>query len=306
MGKGRSIKHNKWTPHRNEAEEHGVIILKLTASKEFLHGAFLAECPAVPEVEVDVDNDGVLDGAMTLLLNSSADLESLLTWFREVSDIDSKATLAFPATLSKFQRAKIHGLVKSVGLGSLESVSAGIGDDRFISIVHSGSPRANELTSIQQHKSFWIYQWAKNAHMKVSRDEVAEMLLKDALPEDLEQLWVKGSAQQKLIIKLCQAVVEDDAAVFTEIIASDEGLGVVRSGNYDLLTGRGILHCAAREGRLGFVETLIKAGAPVDAPDGHGLTALQVSRQHPEQCEAESVLLRAGACDNAPNEVPCI
>ncbi len=62
-----------------------------------------------------------------------------------------------------------------------------------------------------------------------------------------------------------------------EIIVSDEGLGVVRSGNYDLLTGRGILHCAAREGRLGFVETLIKAGAPVDALDGHGLTALQVS-----------------------------
>lgn len=27
-----------------------------------------AECPAVPEVGVDVDNDGVLEGAMTLLL----------------------------------------------------------------------------------------------------------------------------------------------------------------------------------------------------------------------------------------------
>lgn len=41
MGKKRLIKHNKWTPHTNEAEEHGVIILKLTASKEFLQGAFL-------------------------------------------------------------------------------------------------------------------------------------------------------------------------------------------------------------------------------------------------------------------------
>ncbi len=147
--------------------------------------------------------------------NSSAELESLLGWFREGSDIDPKATLAFPATLSKFQRAKIHGLVKSVGLGSLESVSAGIGDNRFVSIVRSGTLHANELTSTQQHKSFWIYQWAKNAHMKLSRDEVAEMLLRDALPEALEQLWVEGSAQQKLIIKLCQAVVEDDAAVFT-------------------------------------------------------------------------------------------
>lgn len=42
MGKRRSIKYNKWTSHSTEAEEHGVIILKLTASQEFLQGAFLA------------------------------------------------------------------------------------------------------------------------------------------------------------------------------------------------------------------------------------------------------------------------
>ena len=145
---------------------------------------------------------------------SGTDLESLVTWFRNFSDIDPKATLAFPATLSQSQRAKIHGLVKSIGLGALESVSAGIGDNRFISIVRSGIARTNGMTSVQQHKSFWIYRWAKNAHMRVSRDEVAEMLLKDALPKDLEALWVEGSAQQKLIIKLCQAIVEDDAAAF--------------------------------------------------------------------------------------------
>ena len=73
------------------------------------------------------------------------------------------------------------------------------------------------------------------------------------------------------------AVLNSTLATMQELTASDEGLGAVRSGNYDLMTGRGILHCAAREGRLGFVETLIKAGAQIDAPDGHGLTALQVS-----------------------------
>lgn len=42
MGKRRSTKHNKWTPHTNEAEEHGVINLRLTASDEFLQGDYLA------------------------------------------------------------------------------------------------------------------------------------------------------------------------------------------------------------------------------------------------------------------------
>ena len=31
---------------------------------------------------------------------------------------------------------------------------------------------------------------------------------------------------------------------------------------------------------------------------------LQVSRQHPEQCDAESVLLRAGALDDSQTEIP--
>ena len=145
----------------------------------------------------------------------SINLDRLIAWFREGSDSDPVATLAFPASLSKFQRARVHSLVKSIGLGSLQSVSKGVGDDRFISIERSRDEDQSclaQMTSAQHHKSFWIYRWAKEAGVLVSRDEVSEMILSTALTPQLEQLWNKGSAQQKLIIKLCEAVVEGDTA----------------------------------------------------------------------------------------------
>ncbi len=147
--------------------------------------------------------------------DDGAVLDRLVAWFREGSDGDTKATLGFPPSLSKSQRAIVHSRVQSIGLGSLQSVSAGIGDDRFISIHRSGDEgqgRLVQLTAAQQHKSFWIYRWAKGAGILVSRDEVSEMLLSNALTPQLEQLWKEGSSQQKLIIKLCEAIVEGDAA----------------------------------------------------------------------------------------------
>ncbi|EIE18799.1 hypothetical protein COCSUDRAFT_45246 [Coccomyxa subellipsoidea C-169] len=102
------------------------------------------------------------------------------------------------------------------------------------------------------------------------------MLLSNALTPQLEQLWKEGSSQQKLIIKLCEAIVEGDAAAMKELLASDEVLATVRSSNFDLLSGKGILHCAAREGHLNIIEMLLEAGAPINAQDGHGLTTLQM------------------------------
>lgn len=147
--------------------------------------------------------------------DGSTDLEALIAWFREGSDRDQKATLAFPTSLSKSHRARVHTLVQSIGLGSLDSVSAGVGEDRFISIVRSGEVVQNctaQLSPALQHKAFWIYRWARGAGKTVSRDEVAEMLLCNSLTEQLEQLWSEGSAQQKLIIKLCETITEGDCA----------------------------------------------------------------------------------------------
>ena len=44
--------------------------------------------------------------------------------------------------------------------------------------------------------------------MKVSRDEVAEMVLQGCLAPELEQLWEQGRSKQKLVIQLCDTVSE--------------------------------------------------------------------------------------------------
>lgn len=78
-------------------------------------------------------------GMHACLQAPAADLTSLIAWFRDCSDADHSARLAFPPSLSKAQRAHIHTLVTSVGLGCLESVSEGVGEERFIAIVRSGA-----------------------------------------------------------------------------------------------------------------------------------------------------------------------
>ena len=54
---------------------------------------------------------------------------------------------------------------------------------------------------------------------------------------------------------------------------------VLSSGAYDVLLGRSPLQCAARAGNLAALALLLDAGAldAIDACDGNGLTALQVS-----------------------------
>ena len=65
----------------------------------------------------------------------------------------------------------------------------------------------DQLDDIQKHKAIWIYRWARTSGRKVSRDEVAEMVLQDRLMPDLEQLWEQGRAKQKLVIQLCDIIV---------------------------------------------------------------------------------------------------
>ena len=137
----------------------------------------------------------------------------------------------------------MHSLAGTVGLGSLASVSRGIGDSRHITVMHTSRAEAlsrvgcpvplpqSSLTSIcmqpgvvelrqltlycvqdqlddqGRHKATWLYRWARDAHLRVSRDEVAEMLLQGRLTPQLEQLWEVGRTKQKLVIKLCDTIV---------------------------------------------------------------------------------------------------
>ena len=69
----------------------------------------------------------------------AAELTSLLAWFRQATDADHGARLAFPQTLPKAQRALVRTIVTSVGLGSLQCISEGIGEERYIYIVRCGA-----------------------------------------------------------------------------------------------------------------------------------------------------------------------
>jgi ankyrin repeat protein len=52
----------------------------------------------------------------------------------------------------------------------------------------------------------------------------------------------------------------------------------VAAGAWDVTNGVAPLHLAAAKGHTALVELLLQGGAPVDAPDGDGATALQVHR----------------------------
>ena len=66
----------------------------------------------------------------------------------------------------------------------------------------------DQLDDIQRHKATWIWRWACDAQMKVSRDEVAEMVLQGCLAPELDQLWDQGRNKQKLVIQLCDTIAE--------------------------------------------------------------------------------------------------
>ena len=57
----------------------------------------------------------------------------------------------------------------------------------------------------------------------------------------------------------------------------EEASEVVKGGQIDVLSGAGPLHTAAGSGQTEATSLLLQHGAPVDGPDGHGHTALQVN-----------------------------
>ena len=74
-------------------------------------------------------------------------LPEVLAWFRDACDTDREAALIFPPSLSKDQRAAIHTLVQTVGLGALASVSKGLGESRHISVVRIGQEDSTSQVS---------------------------------------------------------------------------------------------------------------------------------------------------------------
>ena len=81
----------------------------------------------------------------------------------------------------------------------------------------------DQLDDLQRHKALWIWKWARDAGVKVSKDEVAEMVLQDCLTADLQQLWERGRTQQKLVIQLCDTITDglpEELAVHPSLICA--------------------------------------------------------------------------------------
>lgn len=73
------------------------------------------------------------------------------------------------------------------------------------------------------------------------------------------------------------------------------------SGAWDVTSGVGPLHLAAARGAAGAVATLLEAGAPVDAPDGDGVTALQVCIRNMLPCVGLCSAVELSSVADAPN-----
>ena len=55
----------------------------------------------------------------------------------------------------------------------------------------------------------------------MSKDEVAEMVLQNCLTADLQQLWERGRTQQKLVIQLCDTIVDGSPEDLAVLPSSD-------------------------------------------------------------------------------------
>ena len=75
-------------------------------------------------------------------------LPDILAWLREACDTDREAALIFPPSLSKDQRAHVHTLVQTVGLGALASASKGVGESRHITVMRIGQEDALSRVSM--------------------------------------------------------------------------------------------------------------------------------------------------------------
>lgn len=238
-------------------------------------------------------------------------LTDLVRWFRDV-DVDPEAAIEMSSCLSKEERAKVHATVDTDSLGGLVTISDGIGAERKVTIVRSGSQMSNiaqrnNVSEETKAKARLLWSWAKLENETVSLDEAVEIISKfeagHDMPPNLCDIWNRRWYLQKIAEDLCDATTTNNTSALREIVNSDPD--AVRIGLYDEKTGKGCLHIAAGQGHLDCLEVLLQAGYPVDARDGYGITALEVALKE-EQSEAQGILLRSGATEiNGDIEIEC-
>ena len=65
-------------------------------------------------------------------------------------------------------------------------------------------------SDLDRFRAYWLWIWAKEAHITLSRDEAGEMLRAGSFTPKVQQLWDRKSAQQKEVEALCSAAAAGD------------------------------------------------------------------------------------------------
>ena len=115
-------------------------------------------------------------------------LSNIVAWLRDICESDPAASLIFPPSLAKEQRAQIHTLVQAVGLGALASVSKGVGERRHITVVRIGQEDATSQVTHRLH-------FGSDGEEGRSASDVLTRAWKT-------WLWLSGSTSLKLLQRL--------------------------------------------------------------------------------------------------------
>jgi len=252
---------------------------------------------------------------------SESEVDALLHWFATASTQDTawSATLCFPRSLTKDDRARVKAAANKAGLPAL---SQGIGDDRHIRVCTHAAAVALEggggggQRPQQRHSSAALVALPSSVTLDealklarsirgcetTSRGELEEMLRLTAMPPELRgKLDALHRARQEATLLVIAARRGDAETLRMAVEAADSPCALLCRA--DPQSGETPLHAACRQNNVELLRWMlsVERGAPalVDAVDGKGRSLLEVARRA-DACEVEALLLGAGAMDTAP------
>lgn len=214
---------------------------------------------------------------------TAASAEALLQWFAAVSGEAVKATLRFPASLTKEERAQLHTLAEALRLSGR---SDGVGSDRALCVLsRAAAAAAGPCHSPSQPEVAKLMGWARDAGVSVSWNEAAALLAQPASswPPALAERAARAGAAASAVA----AAKRGDLAALS---ATPRAL--LRC--VDDASGETALHAAARFGHDQCVSWLLSDGnVPHSVRDNRGGTALDAALRAGQDYPA--YLLRAAA-----------
>eukprot|EP01026_Neomeris_dumetosa_P004922 TRINITY_DN11343_c0_g1_i3.p1 TRINITY_DN11343_c0_g1~~TRINITY_DN11343_c0_g1_i3.p1 ORF type:complete len:272 (+),score=30.63 TRINITY_DN11343_c0_g1_i3:183-998(+) len=217
--------------------------------------------------------------------------DSLLKWFSNSLKNSQDAQIVFSTDLHRSHRAYFHKLIQRNYKNSLEAVSRGIGNDRRLYIGKKGGfvVPYNELDESQKQKVGQLFRWVKQTELQYSRDEIAECVLSNQLPEDLQILWENKQKLQDKVRELI-SLTQKGCLQSVQTLFKEEPY-LTDNDFIELVSGQTPLHVASQLGQLDTIRCFVENGIDVDILNDEEKTPLEMAK-FAEQCDAEGLLLQ--------------